>query len=164
MTAWTVARQVPLSMEISWKEYWSGWSFPFLEVFPTQELNLSLWHYRQNLTVWATGKPIKQDQAHSGRYVHRILIDTTNQRDLSNQSVIFSSCAVFFSLLHTWLSLPTIRHSVTSDSLRPHGLQHVRLPCHHQLLELAQIHHVAKVSGPQLQHQSFQCIVGIEFL
>ena len=27
-----------------------------------------------------------------------------------------------------------------SDSLRPHGLQHARPPCHHQLPELAQIH------------------------
>ena len=28
--------------------------------------------------------------------------------------------------------------SVVSNSLRPHGLQHTRLPVHHQLLELAQ--------------------------
>ena len=30
--------------------------------------------------------------------------------------------------------------SVTSDSLRPHGLQHARLPVHHQLPELTQTH------------------------
>ena len=30
--------------------------------------------------------------------------------------------------------------SVVSDSLRPRGLQHTRLPCHHQLPELAQTH------------------------
>ena len=30
--------------------------------------------------------------------------------------------------------------SVMSDSLWSHGLQHARLPCHHQLPELAQIH------------------------
>ena len=30
--------------------------------------------------------------------------------------------------------------SVVSNSLRPHGLQHVRLPVHYQLPELAQIH------------------------
>ena len=30
--------------------------------------------------------------------------------------------------------------SVVSDSLRPHGLQHARLPCNHQLPELAQTH------------------------
>ena len=32
------------------------------------------------------------------------------------------------------------RRSVTSDSLRPHGLQHARPPCHHQLLEFTQTH------------------------
>ena len=31
-------------------------------------------------------------------------------------------------------------HSVVSDSLCPHGLQHTRLPVHHQLPELAQTH------------------------
>ena len=31
-------------------------------------------------------------------------------------------------------------HSVVSDSLRPHGLQHVRLPVHHQLPEFTQTH------------------------
>ena len=31
-------------------------------------------------------------------------------------------------------------HSVMSSCLWPHGLQHARLPCHHQLLELAQTH------------------------
>ena len=31
-------------------------------------------------------------------------------------------------------------HSVASDSLQPHGLQHTRLPVHHQLPELAQTH------------------------
>ena len=31
-------------------------------------------------------------------------------------------------------------HSVMSDSLRPHGLQHARPPIHHQLLEFTQTH------------------------
>ena len=31
-------------------------------------------------------------------------------------------------------------HSVASDSLQPHGLQHTKLPVHHQLPELAQTH------------------------
>jgi len=31
-------------------------------------------------------------------------------------------------------------HSVVSDSLQPHGLQHARLPVHHHLLELTQTH------------------------
>ena len=32
------------------------------------------------------------------------------------------------------------RHPVVSDSLRPHGLQHARPPCHHHPLEFAQVH------------------------
>ena len=31
-------------------------------------------------------------------------------------------------------------HSVMSDSLQPHGLQHARPPCHHQLPEFTQTH------------------------
>ena len=31
-------------------------------------------------------------------------------------------------------------HLVVSDSLQPHGLQHTKLPVHHQLLELTQTH------------------------
>ena len=39
------------------------------------------------------------------------------------------------SVHHSQLS-----RSVVSDSLRPHGLQHTRLPIHHQLPKLAQTH------------------------
>ena len=49
MTPWTVARQAPLSMKFSRKEYWSGLPFPFQGIFPTQELNSRLLHYRQIL-------------------------------------------------------------------------------------------------------------------
>ena len=28
VTPWTVAQQVPLSMDFSMQEYWSGWTFP----------------------------------------------------------------------------------------------------------------------------------------
>ena len=38
-----------------------------------------------------------------------------------------------------------LSHSVLTNSLWPHGLQHTRLPVHHQLLELAQTH-VRRVS------------------
>ena len=38
--------------------------------------------------------------------------------------------------------LPSVQfsHSVVSDSLRPHGLQHTRLPWYHQLPEFTQTH------------------------
>ena len=40
VTPWTGACQVPLSMEISWQEYWSGLTFPFSEelLYPGIEL------------------------------------------------------------------------------------------------------------------------------
>ena len=46
---WTVAYQVPLSMELSRQEYWSGLPFPSLGDLPTQGSNLGLLHYRQIL-------------------------------------------------------------------------------------------------------------------
>ena len=66
----------------------------------------------------------------------------------------FSGCKSKFSGLNYNYSLVRLRdrkwktshnisvqfsHSVVSNSLRPHGLQHARLPVLHQLLELAQI-------------------------
>ena len=45
------------------------------------------------------------------------------------------------------LPLPNLLFScsVMSDSLQPHGLQHTRLPCPYQLLELAQIQSIDSV-------------------
>ena len=46
---WTIALQVPLSMEFSRKEYCRGLPFPFPGIFLTQGLNLGLLHCRQIL-------------------------------------------------------------------------------------------------------------------
>ena len=40
------------------------------------------------------------------------------------------------------------RRSVLFDSLRPHGLQHARLPVHHQLPEPTQVHQVGDAIQP----------------
>ena len=40
-TPWTIARQVPLSMECPRQEYWSGLPFPSPGIFTTQGRNLS---------------------------------------------------------------------------------------------------------------------------
>ena len=48
-TPWTVARQALLSMGFSRQEYCSGFHFLLQGIFPTQELNLGLLHYRQIL-------------------------------------------------------------------------------------------------------------------
>ena len=43
-TQWTVASQAPLSMGLSWQEYWSGLPFPSPGDLPTQRLSLyPLW-------------------------------------------------------------------------------------------------------------------------
>ena len=51
-TPWTVACQVPLSMEFSRQEYWSGLLFPAPGIFPIQGLNprlLCLLHWEVGL-------------------------------------------------------------------------------------------------------------------
>ena len=84
-------------------------------------------------------------------------------------------------LLPTTLqSVSQFSHSVVSNSLWPHGLQHVRLPCpsssplsppvfnlsqHQGLLQwVGSSHQVAKVLEFQLQHQFFQWIFRTDFL
>ena len=52
---------------------------------------------------------------------------------------------------NTWIdSSVQLSCSVLSNSLQPHGLQHARLPVHHQFLELAQspVHQVGDVIQP----------------
>ena len=41
VTPWTVAHQVPLSMEFSRQEYWSGLSFPFPGDLPNPGIELA---------------------------------------------------------------------------------------------------------------------------
>ena len=38
VTLWTILHWVPLSMEFSWQEYWSVWSFPTLGDLPHSEI------------------------------------------------------------------------------------------------------------------------------
>ena len=54
-------------------------------------------------------------------------------------------CFLLVALALPYFCLPLLlclqfSHSVVPNSLQPHGLQHVRLPVHHQLPELAQTH------------------------
>ena len=48
-TPWSVAHQVPLSMDFSRQEYYSGLPRPLQGIFPTQGLNPGLPHCRQIL-------------------------------------------------------------------------------------------------------------------
>ena len=115
-------------------------------------------------------------------------------RELSN--IIFSLQGAFCKILLLF------SHWVMSESLRPHGLQHARLPCPspfpgvaqthvHRVSDTIQLscplpspsppafnlpqhqglfqwvgfsHQVAKVLELQLQHQSFQWILRVDFL
>ena len=45
-----------------------------------------------------------------------------------------------FLILYSLFSSVQFSHSIVSNSLRPHGSQHARLPVHHQLPELTQTH------------------------
>ena len=57
LSPWTVACQVPLSMEFSREDYWSGLPFLFQGICPTQESNLCLLH----LLYWqANSLPLLQ--------------------------------------------------------------------------------------------------------
>ena len=49
VTAWTVARQAPLSTGFSRQEYWRGLLLPFQRIFLTQGSNPGLLHCRQIL-------------------------------------------------------------------------------------------------------------------
>ena len=49
MTIWTALHQAPLFMGFFRQEYWSGLPFPSLGIFPIQESNPGLLHYRQIL-------------------------------------------------------------------------------------------------------------------
>ena len=75
----------------------------------------------------------------------RLPLSITNSwsllRLMSIESMMPSNQLIFFcTLLLLPFSSVQFSHSVMSDSLRPHGLQHTRLPVHPQLLELAQTH------------------------
>ena len=60
-----------------------------------------------------------------------------------DQTQVFCTADGFFTICVTreaWDHSVQFSHSVVSDSLRPHGLQHARPPVHHQLPELTQTH------------------------
>ena len=72
---WTVAHQVPLSMEFSRQKYWSGKPLPFPGVCPSPGLNPGLLHCRQVLYLTEpSGKPLFSSQLIyeylEGLYIH----------------------------------------------------------------------------------------------
>ena len=91
------------SMEFSRQEYWSGLPFPSPEDLPDPGIE------PRSLTLQAdafTSEP-------SGKPWH-----------LVNSQEMLLILIAWFTLI--WVQFS---HSVMSDSLRPHGLQHTKLPC-----------------------------------
>ena len=74
------------------------------------------------------------------------LVSSTWLAEKQNK-LILTACYSYS--LHLRL-LQEFRLSVMSDSLQPHGLQHARLPVHHQLPELTQthVHHIGDAIQP----------------
>ena len=98
-------------MGFSRKGYWSGLPFPSPGVFPTQGSNPGLLHCRQALSCLS----------HQGSPYHV-------KGDLKWRLGVGSSgCPVLY---WAYFMLPSLllSRSVMLDSLRPHGLQHTRLP------------------------------------
>ena len=103
-TPWTVACQVPLSWNFPGKNNGLGCHFLLQGIFPTQGSNpcpLHLLYWRRTLYHWATREGWVL-------YVSKV-------NDLCSHR---ASCSLLF-----------FSHSVVSDSLQPHGLQHTRLHC-----------------------------------
>ena len=86
------------------------------------------------------------------KQIHKFLRDQALNKYADQKNLILS-LFFFYSISSSWATLFILgfnltymrlsfqfSHSVVSNSLRPHGLQHVRLPHHHQLPELALIH------------------------
>ena len=67
-------------MEFSRPEYWSGWPFPSLGIFPTQGSNLGLLHCRWILYLLShEGNPQSQEEK-SSLNLHLVLLNYTCNR------------------------------------------------------------------------------------
>ena len=82
-------------------------------------------------------------------HLERIYIPNINVA-FSGGRIVSDSCSLFSSTAS--VSSVQFSRSVMSDSLWPHGLQHARLPIHHQLPEPTQtpVHHIS--DAIQLPH------------
>ena len=65
-------------------------------------------------------------------------LETSVRLSVYFKDSVSSMCLMMNFLV--WLAFSSVSQSVVSDSLGPHGLQHSRLPVHHQLLEFTQTH------------------------
>ena len=162
MTQQTVTHQAPLSMRFSRQEFCGGSPCFLWGIFPTQGSNPCLLHL---LHWWTDSLPLYHLIIHLlshlsftkvlwGKYCWIPLY-----RRESGDTVLSSSQQrkVRARIWTRQYRMKLFSCSVMSNSLRPHGLQHTRLPVHHQLLEFAQTC-VLWVSGAIQPSQSSLCI------
>ena len=144
----TAAHQAPLSMGFSRKEYWSGVPLPSLM------LKLKLQYFGHLIRTASSLEKIpmlgKIEDRRRGQQRMRLLDGITDVVD-TNLSKLWEivkdreAWRVVVQFISVQFSC-----SVMSDSLRPHGLQHTRLPCPSPTPRATQTH-VHHVSGA-IQH------------
>ena len=118
---WTVAFQIPLSMEFSRQEYWSG--LPF---FPPGDLpDPGIEHMSPALTSFFTAEP-------SGKFHLLECLSSKSQAVSSTGEAVEKG-----NPWHNWLLFFLLfSHQVVSSSLRPYGLQRLRFLCPSLSLEV----------------------------
>ena len=96
VTPCTVACQAPLSMGFSSQEHWSGFHFLLQGIFPTQESNLGVLHWRQIL-YWLNykGSPMGCNTIHSGKNLI--------QMSWVLSWVLYTRACVLSCFSHVWL-------------------------------------------------------------
>ena len=115
VSPWTVVPQDPLSMGFPRQSYWSGCHFLLQGIFLTQGSNPLLLHCRQSL----------YPQSHQrGQFPRVREMNTIKLRQILLQP--FSD--INFHHLNYYCYSVQFSHSVVSDSLRPHELQHASPP------------------------------------
>ena len=114
---WTGACQDPLSLEFSRQEYWTGLPFPLPWEFPNKQLNHISYAFCIGRRFFTTETPLNLAREYSSNY--------------NLVSVEFWSLQSAFTALGEDEQFSSVQfsHSVMSDSLWPHELQHARLPC-----------------------------------
>ena len=139
-TPWTVAYEVPPSMEFSRQEYWSGLPFPSSGDLPDPGVESgSPALQADDFTIWATReapwcdprwhyKMVLQNQNTSCSFIaDRYLVFHLHLFVTSLSLLYFEELAANKFLFYFWYL--QFSRSVMSDSLRPHELQHARPPC-----------------------------------
>ena len=127
VTLWTVALQAPLSLGFCGQEYWSGMSCP-----PPGDLS----------EPGIEPAPLMSPALAGGFFTSSATWEVDNNMKQSEESCPLSSASSWSpSSVPSWQEWAEF-HSVAQLclTLRPHGLQHARLPCSSPLPELAQTH------------------------